>query len=74
MTTKTKAVDVLEYMKTSGLDVFTTLGIAQKFRVRPTQAAALIAILRLMDKLSPGEEAPSGAKDPSKRWRLIPEG
>jgi len=60
------SMEVLAFIEKRG--VVSTDQVAAKFKIRPQQAAANLAILRIKDKIQPAQK-PDGSKDRSSRWQ-----
>ena len=64
---KADSMDVLAYIQKRG--VVSTAEVAAKFKIRTTQAAANLAILRIKDAIEPAAK-PEKSKDKTSRWQV----
>lgn len=65
MANRVDSMVVHEFIKSRGIT--STLQVATKFKIKPTQAAANLAILRIKGLIVPAEK-PATGKDQSSRW------
>jgi predicted HTH transcriptional regulator len=64
---KADSMEVLEYIKVRGQA--STEQVAKKFKIRPTQAAANLAILRIKGAITP--QGKGNGQDKSSRWSAV---